>query len=335
MKSIFKNRVLSVLLCLLLAVSLLPLTAFAAFAEPIAQQQIVQGGSTKTVRVTFAETSRNKLVDTNGIFQLGDGGKGDVHCDGTYDSSTGKVTFNDVPTQSEKYDLTIAINNNYFVPTVTVGEKTAETFDCSPFFGKELSKTPNSVAISFDLAQTTIKESYTVSLNVQGAFVPDDQRPKELKDVLMTYAPEGSLAGKAVIPQVKNVSTATNVENAVASFDISLLVNGVVMPEPGQTLTFEMILDKETFPGTDYTVIREHNGELTDLKAEYDAETGTLRFDTDLFSTYTIKDISKGAVNNNPPTGITADNGTTAIIAGCLTIAALGLILLGRKYLVK
>lgn len=44
----------------------------------------------------------------------------------------------------------------------------------------------------------------------------------------------------------------------IEQFDINKLLSGGGAPGTDPVIEFEDALDKETFPGTDYTVIREH-----------------------------------------------------------------------------
>lgn len=56
--------------------------------------------------------------------------------------------------------------------------------------------------------------------------------------------------------------------------------------------------------GETYSVVREHNGVLTELTASYNATTNTFSFDTNQFSTYTIvkKTVNSGATASPTPT---------------------------------
>lgn len=59
--------------------------------------------------------------------------------------------------------------------------------------------------------------------------------------------------------------------------------------------------------GQTYSVVRDHNGTLTELAVTYDAATGTLSFPSNQFSTYTIVRKNTTAINNN-----TSQNGSRA-----------------------
>lgn len=95
--------------------------------------------------------------------------------------------------------------------------------------------------------------------------------------------------------------------DSVTSFDSNIGIN--------LTLDLEALDAGET-----YSVVREHNGVLTELSAVYNAETNTFSFDTNQFSTYTIvkKTISGAATATPTATPIP----TTAPTAAPLTPAA-------------
>ena len=53
-------------------------------------------------------------------------------------------------------------------------------------------------------------------------------------------------------------------------------------------MTVNLELDKSLQGYSDYSILRNHEGTITELAAEYDAKTGTLSFQTDTFSDYAI-----------------------------------------------
>ena len=96
-----------------------------------------------------------------------------------------------------------------------------------------------------------------------------------------------------------------------------------------------LTLAEELRGQSSYYIIREHNGEITTIPAEYNAENGTLTFETDKFSTYTltykdVKNSNNSAVNNtnvvaNPKT---ADS-NILLISVIGLVSALGILISG------
>lgn len=106
---------------------------------------------------------------------------------------------------------------------------------------------------------------------------------------------------------VSSAVTGTDDVTPVASVDIEL--DNIVSKGDGDYWTSSVTeftdpisvgleLDAaELSDGETYSVVRNHNGTLTELDTDYDSATGTITFDTNQFSTYTI--IKKTAVKVN------------------------------------
>lgn len=77
-----------------------------------------------------------------------------------------------------------------------------------------------------------------------------------------------------------------------------------------ENMTVSFVLSDELKDKDEYTVIRNHEGEIEELESTYDEETDTLTFETDKYSTYAIAykgtnttDTTKNDLLTNPKTG--------------------------------
>lgn len=77
-----------------------------------------------------------------------------------------------------------------------------------------------------------------------------------------------------------------------------------------ENMTVSFVLSDELKDKDEYTVIRNHEGEIEELESKYDEETDTLTFETDKYSTYAIAykgtnttDTKKNDLLTNPKTG--------------------------------
>ncbi|MGN0367621.1 MAG: leucine-rich repeat domain-containing protein [Wujia sp.] len=126
----------------------------------------------------------------------------------------------------------------------------------------------------------------------------------------------------------KDVTTAVdgNVIDTVATLDMSL--NNIVSKgEAGQywstpvtefenDIQLDLELSDVTLAeGESLAVVRDHNGTLTELKTEYDANTKTVSFSTNQFSTYTI--VKKTVAAPQPPAHVHAGTKVVAVAASC------------------
>lgn len=77
-----------------------------------------------------------------------------------------------------------------------------------------------------------------------------------------------------------------------------------------ENMTVSFVLSDELKDKDEYTVVRNHEGEIEELESTYDEETDTLTFETDKYSTYAIAykgtnttDTTKNDLLTNPKTG--------------------------------
>ena len=113
-------------------------------------------------------------------------------------------------------------------------------------------------------------------------------------------------------------------------------------------ITVSLTLDAGALEaGQTYSVVRDHNGTLTELSATYDVATGTLSFPSNQFSTYTIVKKNAPAATNSTPQnngGVvmvkdnvpkTGNDDFTEMWFALAVISGIGLFVVSRKKCVK
>lgn len=140
---------------------------------------------------------------------------------------------------------------------------------------------------------------------------------EKVKDVSIANGENAAQSGTLSMTVGDNTSYSTDVKSTVGdkfiekvgSVDISL--NNLVSKGTGESWTtpvteftkpisVSLELDEDALKdGETYDIVRDHNGTLTALNATYDAATGTLTFETNQFSTYTIVKTKTEEKNDN------------------------------------
>ena len=95
-------------------------------------------------------------------------------------------------------------------------------------------------------------------------------------------------------------------------------------------LTFEVpagLINKDATINRTYTIVRNHEGKIEFLKAEFDKETNQLTFETDKFSTYAVIYEDTAVVPEAPKTG----DATNFMPILALLFAGLGMVVVGKK----
>lgn len=111
-----------------------------------------------------------------------------------------------------------------------------------------------------------------------------------------TYATDVSSAVKAE-SVTKVASLDLTLDNIVSKGNDSYWTTNIT--EFTKPISVSLKLDTEALKdGETYSIVRDHNGTLTELDTKYEASTGTISFDTNQFSTYTI--VKKTAVKEEP-----------------------------------
>lgn len=184
------------------------------------------------------------------------------------------------------------------------------------------------------------------NLHFSGAFVKTEDVVKD-NSTLVTSAKISGGANAATSGNLsltvednknytKDVTTAVKGDSTVvASLDLTL--DNIVSKGNGTNWTsnitefakpidVSITLDDITLAdGETITVVRDHNGTLTELEATYDASTKTLTFPTNQFSTYTIVKVKK--LDSNVKTGDHFDTRAWLLLA----ISCIGLIVVEFK----
>lgn len=140
---------------------------------------------------------------------------------------------------------------------------------------------------------------------------------EKVKDVSIANGENAAQSGTLSMTVGDNASYSTDVKSTVGdkfiekvgSVDISL--NNLVSKGTGESWTtpvteftkpisVSLELDGDALKdGETYDIVRDHNGTLTALNATYNAATGTLTFETNQFSTYTIVKTQTAEKNDN------------------------------------
>ena len=95
-------------------------------------------------------------------------------------------------------------------------------------------------------------------------------------------------------------------------------------------LTFEVpasLINKDAAINRTYTIVRNHEGKIEFLKAEFDKETNQLTFETDKFSTYAVIYEDTAVVPEAPKTG----DATNFMPILALLFAGFGMVVVGKK----
>ncbi|MBQ9002723.1 MAG: hypothetical protein IJ087_12800, partial [Eggerthellaceae bacterium] len=196
--------------------------------------------------------------------------------------------------------LSFAIDNRYFIPTAVVNGATYETFDT----GLHDTDYDNFVVIGVELTGEAAKaDAYNINLTI-GARAQVDSSAQSVNEASANYMLVED--GRALVRDVANteIDLAINdttvdsaVDGAVATFDIDAQVNGRAATTTEAPLNIAMGLDTSVYTASDYVVVRNHEGTITELDTTYDAATGRLSFVSDQFSDYSLVD--KGAAPAN------------------------------------
>lgn len=276
------------------------------------------GKRTATFVINKASFDMLSTTTGGGTLCVGHGDKNDVTktIPSSSNSSEGwswKATM--AADTSKKLNISIAINSQkYFIPTIRVNEDPLETFDTGV---KDASG--NIFIGAVVTGEKAAAETFTIDLSMGAVATVNKATSSEsgVDRVDASYSifengKETSFgAGTEMTLTVKDSDQTASIENAVSSFDLSLVVDKATAAELNTPVDIAMKLDTNVYKSGNYTVFREHGNEQpTDLKAAYDSETGTLSFSSNKFSRYTIVKLEGG--NDNPP-GTEEDNNKVRI----------------------
>ncbi len=257
------------------------------FVKP-GQEPPSSSAQVRDVTVTVDSASLPLLSSNKAYFKIGSGDGNDV----TFSQNGATVT---ITNDDEHPDvlLSFAIDNRYFIPTVIVNGTTYETYDT----GEHDSDHDDFVVIGVDLTGDAAKaDAYNINLTI-GAIAQVDLTAQSVRgaDARCMLVEEGTQimpATTEVDLAVADTATDTAVDGAVATFDLGLTLNGESATEIDAPLDISMMLDTSVYTASDYVVVRNHEGTITELDTTYDAATGRLSFASDQFSDYSLVDKS-------------------------------------------
>lgn len=278
---------------------------------------------TREVTVTVDNASLPLLSSDKAYFKIGSGDGNDV----TFSQNGATVT---ITNDDEHPDvlLSFAIDNRYFIPTVIVNGTTYETYDT----GEHDSDHDDFVVIGVDLTGDAAKaDAYNINLTI-GAIAQVDLTAQSVRgaDARCMLVEEGTQimpATTEVDLAVADTATDTAVDGAVATFDLGLSLNGESATEMDAPLDISMMLDTSVYSASDYVVVRNHEGTITELETTYDANTGRLSFASDQFSDYSLVDKSAATKADGKASKTTLAKTGDPLAAG--GVVAMGVIALG------
>ncbi len=86
--------------------------------------------------------------------------------------------------------------------------------------------------------------------------------------------------------------------------------------ELDESTTVKLTLSDDLKGHAEYMILREHEGTVEEIEGVYDANTGTLTFDTDAYSTYAL-------AYNDPENPATYDNLVWSFVIGIISMSGL------------
>ena len=271
---------------------------------------------TRMVKLTFDEASLPMLSVDKTRFTIGYGDQYDQE----FNTNGAEIEVSE--DTRRKTILGFAITNKYFIPTAIVNGKTYETFDS----GTSTDPAVANLCVELTGADADV-DSFTVNLSI-GARANVDLQAQNVNRVEATYMTVDQ--GKALMSDitsdvglsVADTSLDSAVPNAVATFDLGAQVDNETVSKLESPLDVTMIIDTNTYTGTNYVVVSNHEGTVTELPTEYDAATGRLKFPASEFSDYSLVDKGASSSDTKATAKTTvAKTGDPLKAAGMLVIA--------------
>lgn len=219
----------------------------------------------------------------------------------------------------EKYGANIADDWGGFV---TLKRGDVVTLRVVPDYGYQLkSASLNGFTLKSKEQVSTFEAVMRTNFHFNSAFVPASDVTKSESDAVsgasIADGQNAAASGNLSLTVKDDAAYTTDVSTAivgndklekVASLDVSL--ENIVSKGNGSYWTSDVtafekditvglqLKDVKLGEGETITVVRDHEGKLTELQAKYDAATGTISFPTNQFSTYTI--VKKSPVSEEP-----------------------------------
>lgn len=182
-----------------------------------------------------------------------------------------------------------------------------------------------------------------------------NETAEELKDKVLTVAERERVANgesARIYLEVSDISSQvsdtdkTLVENAKGNATVGMYLDinlfkqigsdvAQKVPNTNGTVTItvkvpENLINKDGSLVRTYQIVRVHDGVPTVIDCIYDAEAGTISFETDAFSTYALvyMDSAANQISASPKTG---DNSPIAIFLGIMLMSVVGAAYFGRR----
>ena len=201
------------------------------------------------------------------------------------------------PANRDKVYLGITVTDQYFIPYMralvhyedgSTREESDGTADMgNRYLAVDIPIEPGTGDISIDLYLEVDKEvnASVSSSSVNGGSI----RYNVCDSDGYTNIPDSSNVTLSIADTTKDASAVTAYGSDIdGTFDLGMSLNGSGLTLLNEPVEVCMKLNTDTYQGTGYQVVRNHNGRLEEVMTEYDYRSGTLTFFTDRFSSYSL-----------------------------------------------